>query len=57
VTPYELTLLSEVAIEKFKLSQPTAEVSATSQETSKHLMRLHDAKLREKDSDGSATRP
>jgi predicted transcriptional regulator len=48
-----LTLLSEIAIEKkLKLSQLTAKLSATSQETSKHLMRLRNAKLIEKDSDG-----
>jgi predicted transcriptional regulator len=47
-----LTLLSEISIEKYKLSQLTAKLSATSQETSKHLMRLRDAKLIEKDSDG-----
>jgi predicted transcriptional regulator len=48
-----LTLLSEIAIEKkLKLSQLTAKISATSQETSKHLMRLRNAKLIEKDSDG-----
>jgi predicted transcriptional regulator len=48
-----LTLLSEIAIEKkLKLSQLTAKLSASSQETSKHLMRLRDAKLIEKDSDG-----
>jgi predicted transcriptional regulator len=47
-----LTLLSEIAIEKCKLSQLTAKLSATSQETSKHLTRLRDAKLIEKDSDG-----
>jgi predicted transcriptional regulator len=47
-----LTLLSEIAIEKRRLSQLTAKLSATPQETSKHLMRLRDAKLIEKDSDG-----
>jgi predicted transcriptional regulator len=47
-----LTLLSEIAIEKCKLSQLTAKLSATPQETSKHLMRLRNAKLIEKDSDG-----
>jgi predicted transcriptional regulator len=48
-----LTLLSEIAIEKkLKLSQLTTKLSATSQETSKHLMRLRNAKLIEKDSDG-----
>jgi len=34
------------------LSQLTAKLSATPQETSKHLMRLRNAKLIEKDSDG-----
>ncbi|MDQ4014022.1 MAG: hypothetical protein M3146_09915 [Thermoproteota archaeon] len=47
-----LTLLSEIAIEKRRLSQLTAKLSATPQETSKHLTRLRDAKLIEKDSDG-----
>jgi predicted transcriptional regulator len=48
-----LELLSEIAIEKKqRLSQLTAKLSATPQETSKHLMRLRNAKLIEKDSDG-----
>jgi predicted transcriptional regulator len=47
-----LTLLSEIAIEKRRLSQLTAKLSATPQETSKHLTRLRDAKLIEKDSEG-----
>jgi predicted transcriptional regulator len=48
-----LTLLSEIANEKkLKSSQLTTKLSATSQETSKHLMRLRNAKLIEKDSDG-----
>ena len=48
-----LTLLSEIAIEKkLKLSHLTTKLSATSQETSKHLMRLRNAKLIEKDPDG-----
>ena len=47
-----LTLLSEIIIEKRRLSQLTAKLSATPQETSKHLMRLRNAKLIEKDSDG-----
>jgi predicted transcriptional regulator len=47
-----LTLLSEIAIEKRRLSQLTAKLSATPQETSKHLMRLRNAKLIEKDSEG-----
>jgi predicted transcriptional regulator len=47
-----LTLLSEIGVEKRRLSQLTAKLSATPQETSKHLARLRDAKLIEKDSDG-----
>jgi predicted transcriptional regulator len=47
-----LTLLSEIVIEKRRLSQLTTKLSATPQETSKHLMRLRNAKLIEKDSDG-----
>jgi len=47
-----LTVLYEIAIEKRRLSQLTAKISATPQETSKHLTRLRDAKLIEKDSDG-----
>lgn len=47
-----LTLLSEIAIEKRRLSQLTTKLSATPQETSKHLMRLRNAKLIEKDSEG-----
>ncbi len=47
-----LTLISEIAIEKRRLSQLTTKLSATPQETSKHLGRLRDAKLIEKDSDG-----
>jgi predicted transcriptional regulator len=47
-----LTLLSEIAIEKYRLSQLTTTLSATPQETSKHLARLRDAKLIGKDSDG-----
>jgi predicted transcriptional regulator len=47
-----LTLLSEITIEKRRLSQLTAKLSATPQETSKHLMRLRNAKLIEKDSEG-----
>jgi predicted transcriptional regulator len=46
-----LTLLSEIRNERLRLSQLTAKISATPQETSKHLMRLRDAKLIEKDSD------
>ena len=47
-----LTLLSEIGVEKRRLSQLTVKLSATPQETSKHLARLRDAKLIEKDSDG-----
>ena len=47
-----MTLLSEIAVEKHRSSQLTAKLSATRQETSKHLMRLRNAKLIEKDSDG-----
>ena len=47
-----LTLLSEIRVEKRRLSQLTTKLSATPQETSKHLTRLRDAKLVDKDSDG-----
>ena len=47
-----LTLLSEIAIKNRRLSQLTTNLSATPQETSKHLTRLRDAKLIEKGSDG-----
>jgi predicted transcriptional regulator len=47
-----LTLLSEIAVEKRRLSQLTSKLSATPQETSKHLTRLRNAKLIEKDSEG-----
>ena len=47
-----LTLLSEIAVEKQKLSHLTAKLSATPQETSRHLMLLRNAKLIEKDSAG-----
>jgi predicted transcriptional regulator len=47
-----LTLLSEISIEKRRLSQLSTTLSATPQETSKHLTRLREAKLIEKDSDG-----
>jgi predicted transcriptional regulator len=47
-----LTLLSEIEVEKRRLSQLTTKLSATPQETSKHLTRLRNAKLIEKDSDG-----
>lgn len=47
-----LTLLSEIAMEKRRLSQLAIKISATPQETSKHLARLRDSKLIEKDSGG-----
>ncbi len=47
-----LTLLSEIGVEKCRLGQLTAKLSATPQETSKHLSRLRNAKLIEKDSEG-----
>jgi predicted transcriptional regulator len=47
-----LTLLYEIGVEKRRSSQLTAKLSATRQETSKHLTRLRNAKLIEKDSDG-----
>jgi predicted transcriptional regulator len=47
-----LTLLSEIGVEKRRSSQLTDKLSATRQETSKHLTRLRNAKLIEKDSDG-----
>jgi predicted transcriptional regulator len=47
-----LTLLSEIGGGKLRSSQLTAKLSVTSQETSKHLTRLRDANLIEKDSDG-----
>ena len=50
-----LTLLCEIGVEKRRSSQLTVKLSATRQETSKHLMRLRNAKLIEKDSDGFFT--
>jgi predicted transcriptional regulator len=47
-----LTLLSEIGVKKCRSSQLTAKLSATRQETSKHLTRLRNAKLIDKDSDG-----
>jgi len=47
-----LTLLSEIAVEKHRLNQLTATLSATPQETSRHLMLLRNARLIEKDSAG-----
>ncbi len=48
-------MLSEIGVEKRRSSQLTAKLSATRQETSKHLTRLRNAKLIEKDSDGFFT--
>jgi predicted transcriptional regulator len=50
-----LTLFSEIGREKMKLTQLTSLISATPQETSKHLMRLRNAKTIEKDSEGFFT--
>ena len=50
-----LTLFSEIGVEKHRSSQLTAKLSATSQEASKHLMRLRNARLIEKDSEGFFT--
>jgi predicted transcriptional regulator len=47
-----LTLLLEIHSEKRRLTHLAAKLSATPQETSKHLRRLRDAKLIEKDSEG-----
>jgi predicted transcriptional regulator len=47
-----LALLSEITIDKNRLSQLTAKLSSTPQETSRHLMLLRNAKLIEKDSAG-----
>ena len=47
-----LTLLSEIDINKQRLSQITSKISATPQETSKHLMRLRNAEIVEKDPEG-----
>ncbi len=47
-----LILLCEIGVEKRRSSQLTAKLSATRQETSKHLTRLRNAKLIDKDSDG-----
>ena len=47
-----LTLLSELHNAKLRSGHLTVKLSATPQETSKHLMRLRDANLIEKDSDG-----
>lgn len=50
-----LTLFSEIGREKMKLTQLTSLISATPQETSKHLIRLRNAKTIEKDSEGFFT--
>jgi predicted transcriptional regulator len=47
-----LTLFSEIGREKMKLTQLTSLISATPQETSKHLIRLRNAGTIEKDSEG-----
>jgi predicted transcriptional regulator len=47
-----LTLLSEIHNMKLRSSHLSVKLSATPQETSKHLTRLRDANLIEKDSDG-----
>ena len=47
-----LMLLLEIRREKRRLTHLATNLSATPQETSKHLKRLRDAKLIEKDSDG-----
>jgi predicted transcriptional regulator len=47
-----LTLLSEIGVEKRRVSQLTAKLSATPQETSTHLLRLRNTKLIGKDSEG-----
>jgi predicted transcriptional regulator len=45
-----LILLSEINTNKQRLSQITCKISATTQEASKHLMRLRNAEIIEKDS-------
>jgi predicted transcriptional regulator len=47
-----LTLLFEIGHDKLRLKHLTSKISATPQETSKHLTRLRNAKIVEKDSDG-----
>jgi predicted transcriptional regulator len=47
-----LTLLSELQTKKQRLTQLSTKISASSQETFKHLARLRDAQLIDKDSDG-----
>ena len=48
-----LTILTEIDTEPLKLSQVARKLSATVQETSRHLERLSKAKLIEKDSTSS----
>src|SRR5215471_11340323 len=50
-----LTLLFAISKENLRLTQLAEKISATIQETSRHLGRLTDAKLIEKNSDGSYT--
>jgi predicted transcriptional regulator len=50
-----LTLLFAIRKENLRLTQLAEKISATIQETSRHLGRLTDAKLIEKNSDGSYT--
>ena len=50
-----LTLFSTIAKEKLRLTQLAAKLSASTQETSRHLSRLQDARLIEKGSDGCFT--
>ncbi len=50
-----LTLFSEIGKEKMKLTQLTSLISASPQETSKHLIRLRNAGAIEKDSEGFFT--
>src|SRR5437870_13546988 len=47
-----LELLSKIRLKKCRLGELSAKISATPQETSRHLMRLRDAMLIEKDSTG-----
>ena len=47
-----LTLISEIDMNKQRLSQINSKISATPQEASKHLMRLRNAEIIEKDSEG-----
>lgn len=47
-----LTLLSEIGTHKLRLTHLASKISATPQETSRHLMRLRNANIIEKDPDG-----